>query len=114
MPCTIKLTERITIQVTGNTPKEIIQGASFWLNDYPKACGNCKSADIVPKHRFNKPYHFYEVQCRACHHSVKISEAKETNEFFVRWDAKWESPQQRRDSEAPAAGKLEDEPDAAW
>lgn len=113
MPASIKLTERITIQITGNTPKEIIQAGSFWLNDYPKACGNCSSTDISPRHRKAKGFDFFEVKCGKCHHSVKISEAKEDHSFFIRWDAKWQSTQEAK-SDTGGSGKLEDEPDADW
>ena len=113
MPATIKINDRLTVQVPGTTAKEIIQGISFW-NTMPKVCGACKSPDVTPNARTAKGFLFMEMLCLKCHHTLKISEGKETHEPFIRWDAKWESPQQRRDSEAPAAGKLEDEPDADW
>lgn len=93
MPCTIKLNDRFTVTVTGNSPKELIQGASFWLNDFPCQCGNCKSKNILPRHRKAKGFDFFEVRCSDCKHTVKISEAKEDHSFFIRWDAKWEAPQ---------------------
>ena len=114
MPASIKLTDKFTVTVTGNTPKEIIQGASFWLNDFPKQCGNCQSTDIAPRHRRTKGFDFYEARCAKCHHSVKISETKEDHSFFIRWDAKWLSPQQAYAESSGSSQPSSSDPDAAW
>jgi hypothetical protein len=82
----------ITISLNGTDPKEAFRAGAFW-NEFQRECGKCKlcgSTDILPTHRKNKGYDFYEAVCTGCNARYSFGQKKEDQSLFPKRDKGWQ------------------------
>lgn len=60
-----------------------------------KCCKNCQGTNIVPKHRSNSGYEFFELECKDCKWRFKFGQRKDQEGLFPKgWEAPYESESQ--------------------
>ena len=95
MPATLRINPVLTVTISGNDPKEIFKGSSFWMREWPKKCGSCGSDLLLPLHRKASGFDFYEAVCMAptCGHSMQFGQQKADGSLFPKRE--WKPPFQR-------------------
>lgn len=88
--------------------QDIVKSLAFW-SSLPGSCGACNSTDIKLEHRQPKGYDYYGLRCNACGAGVNFGQARESNKFYIKWDAKWEKFK-KSDSNEPGDFNNEDVP----
>lgn len=82
----------ITITIDGTDPKEAFKAGAFW-NEFQRECGTCKccgSTDILPTHRKNKGFDFFEAVCTNCNARYSFGQKKEDQSLFPKRDKGWQ------------------------
>lgn len=101
----------LQIQVAGATSeKEIFKALGFWASDWQGTC-SCGSKDVVPVHRNNGGFDYYEGKCRACGNIHQYGQAKDTGSLFPKRDKGWHKPQRGGNDPAESRGG---KPDGDW
>jgi hypothetical protein len=83
----------ITITIDGTDPKKAFAAGAFW-NEFQRECGKCGKCgctEILPTHRKNQGYDFYEAVCTKCNARYSFGQKKEDQSLFPKRDKGWQS-----------------------
>lgn len=110
----IGIAANVTVEITGNSSKEIIQQAAFW-GELPDKCPVC-SAPLTFSYRDPKGFHYYGMRClgNVAHETTFGQYQGEGKGLYYKRD--WHEAQigNGQSEERQRHARLDDDVSAAW
>ena len=107
MPLQIKLPSGLVISTAASEVKQQFKDISFWANDFPSQCGNCKGRNIVPEHHRNQDGNdFFHARCLDCKYEAAFGQHKTGGTLFFKNE--WKPPFRKSDTQPASGAALED------